>query len=65
MPTGGIGPKGGRPRLSPRFVEWMMGLPAGWVDVPGVSRDEQIKMLGNGVVPVQAEHAIRWLVSLL
>lgn len=23
--------KGGAPRLSPRFVEWMMGLPDGWV----------------------------------
>jgi DNA (cytosine-5)-methyltransferase 1 len=33
----------------------MMGLPAGWVcDVPGLTRNEQLKMLGNGVVPQQA-----------
>jgi hypothetical protein len=29
-----------------------MGLPAGWVtDVPGLGRNEQLKALGNGVVP--------------
>lgn len=40
------------PRLSPAFVEWMQGLPAGWVtDLPGTSRNDQLKMLGNGVVP--------------
>ena len=44
-------PKGGR-RLSPRFVEWMMMLPAGHVtDVPGLTRNDQLKALGNGVVP--------------
>lgn len=51
-------PKGGR-RLSARFVEWMMGLPEGWVTgVPGVSRTEALRMLGNGVVPQQAAHAL-------
>ena len=51
-------------RLSPRFVEWMMGLPEGWVtDVPGLSRNAQLKALGNGVVPQQAEHAIRHMLS--
>lgn len=55
------GAKGGQ-RLSPRFVEWMMGLPAGWVtDVPGISRNDQLKMLGNGVVPQQAAEALRRL----
>lgn len=55
------GPKGGQ-RLSPRFVEWMMGLPAGWVtDVPGLTRNQQLKALGNGVVPQQAEAAVRHL----
>lgn len=46
----------GRPRLSPAFVEWMMGLPAGHVTDPalGVKRNDQLKMLGNGVVPQQA-----------
>ena len=38
--------------LSPRFVEWMMGLPAGHVtDTPGLSRSQALKALGNGVVP--------------
>lgn len=55
------GPKGGQ-RLSPRFVEWMMGLPDGWVtDVPGLSCAQQLKALGNGVIPQQAEAAIRHL----
>lgn len=43
-----------------RVREWMMGLPAGWVtDVPGVTRNEAIKALGNGVVPKQAAAAMR------
>lgn len=51
------GPSGRR--LSARFVEWMMGLPEGWVTgVPGVSRTAQLRMLGNGVVPQQAAHAL-------
>ena len=45
--------------LSPAFVEFMMGLPAGWVTgVPGITRNNQLKVLGNGVVPQQAAHAI-------
>jgi DNA (cytosine-5)-methyltransferase 1 len=51
-------------RLSPRFVEWMMGLPAGWVcDVPDLTRGEQLKTLGNGVVPQQAAAALRLLLT--
>jgi DNA (cytosine-5)-methyltransferase 1 len=58
------GPKGGQ-RLSPRFVEWMMGLPAGWVtDVPGLTRNAQLKALGNGVVPQQALAALQVLDAL-
>lgn len=57
------GPKGGQ-RLSARLVEWMMGLPAGWVtDVPDVSRNEQLKMLGNGVVPQQAAAALHHMLA--
>lgn len=52
-------------RLSPAFVEWMMGLPAGWVTGLGHSRTQQLKMLGNGVVPQQAAHAITTLGALL
>lgn len=54
----------GNPRLSPRFVEWMQGLPAGHVtDVPGLSRNEQLKALGNGVVPQQCAAALRVLLN--
>lgn len=52
-----LGTRGNR-RLSPAFAEWLMGLPVGWVTaVPGVPRKEQLKILGNGVVPQQAHHA--------
>jgi site-specific DNA-cytosine methylase len=56
----------GQPRLSPRFVEWMQGLPDGWVTaVPGLSRNEQLRALGNGVVPQQCAAAVTHLVGLL
>lgn len=49
----------GRARLNPLFVEWMMGLPAGWVTgVPGLSRTQQFRLLGNGVIPQQAAAAL-------
>ena len=55
----------GKPRLSPRAVEFMMGLQAGWVtDVPGLSRNDLLKLLGNGVVPQQGAAAIRPLLWL-
>jgi DNA (cytosine-5)-methyltransferase 1 len=42
-----------------------MGLPAGHVtDVPDLTRNEQLKTLGNGVVRQQAEAAIRHLLEL-
>lgn len=45
-------------RLNPLFVEWMMGLPAGWVTaVSGVPRTAQLRILGNGVVPQSAAAA--------
>jgi DNA (cytosine-5)-methyltransferase 1 len=41
-----------------------MGLPAGHVtDVPDLSRNQQLHALGNGVVPQQAEAALRLLVD--
>ena len=54
-------PTDDRRRLSPAFVEWMMGLPAGWVTdvVPG--RSHQLRILGNGVVPQQAAYALSLL----
>jgi DNA (cytosine-5)-methyltransferase 1 len=59
-PTEPTGRNGGE-RLSPRFTEWMMGLPDGWVTDPaiGITRNEQIKACGNGVVPQQAIAALR------
>ncbi|MEU1020227.1 DNA cytosine methyltransferase [Streptomyces sp. NPDC005898] len=55
-------PTDDRGRLTAEFVEWMMGLPHGHVTgVPGLSRPAQLKALGNGVVPQQAAHAIRFL----
>jgi DNA (cytosine-5)-methyltransferase 1 len=50
----------GTHRLSPRFTEWMMGLPDGWVTDPaiGITRNEQLKACGNGVVPQQAMAAL-------
>ena len=60
-----LGRRGGQ-QLSPRFVEWMQGLPDGWVtDVPGLTRNQQLKALGNGVVPQQAAAALRHLLPLL
>jgi site-specific DNA-cytosine methylase len=52
-------------RLSADFVEWLMGLPAGWVCDPelGLKRNDQLKALGNGVVPQQAEMALRFLID--
>lgn len=41
-----------------------MGLPEGHVtDVPGLSRTAQLKALGNGVVPAQAQAALRALLA--
>jgi DNA (cytosine-5)-methyltransferase 1 len=51
----------GQPRLSARFVEWMMGLPAGWVTDLPLTRTAQMRLLGNGVVPQQAITAFRAL----
>lgn len=57
------GTRGNR-RLSPVFVEWLMGLPTGWVTaVPGIPRKEQLKILGNGVVPQQALYAYQQLAA--
>lgn len=49
-------------RLSPAFVEWLMGFPAGWTD--GMSRTSALKALGNAVVPQQGYAALRILDSL-
>lgn len=39
-----------------------MGLPPGWVaDVPGITRTEALRAIGNGVVPQQAAAALQYL----
>ena len=50
-------------KLNAEFVEYMMGLPVGWITNTGLSRAQQLKILGNGVVPQQAEYAIELLTS--
>lgn len=43
----------------------MMGLDAGWVtDVPGTTRNDQLRMLGNGVVPQQAQAALEHMLAV-
>lgn len=51
-----------RPQLSASFVEWLMGLPDGHVTgAPGLTRSQQLKALGNGVMPQQGAEALRRL----
>lgn len=54
---------GGNPQLSVRFVEWLMGLPGGHVTGADLAlpREQQLRLLGNGVVPQQATLAVRTL----
>ena len=55
--------KEGNHRLSSEFTEWMMGVPKGWITDAGISRNEELKAAGNGVVPQQAELALSILLG--
>jgi len=55
--------KDGSHRLSSAFTEWMMGLPEGWITGVGLTRVEELKACGNGVVPQQAEMALQILLE--
>lgn len=57
--------EGGRARLSTRFVEWLMGVPEGHVTSSdlGLTREQQLRLLGNGVVPQQGAAAIYQLTA--
>nr|DAM98326.1 MAG TPA: antirepressor [Caudoviricetes sp.]DAT85151.1 MAG TPA: antirepressor [Caudoviricetes sp.] len=55
-----------RARLSTRFVEWLMGLEDGHVtgEDLGLTREQQLRLLGNGVVPQQGAAAIYQLTKI-
>lgn len=55
LPTG---PAPGR--LSLGFVEWMMGLPIGYVSTPSLrlTHNQRMGLLYSGTVPLQAAHAV-------
>jgi DNA (cytosine-5)-methyltransferase 1 len=55
--------KDGNHRLSSEFTEFMMGLEPGWITGAGISRNDELKAAGNGVVPQQAELALRILLD--
>jgi len=65
-PTPTVVNDGAAPRPAPAFVEWLMGLPDGWVTDPalGLTHAQQLTALGNGVVPSQAVRAIAVLTHL-
>jgi DNA (cytosine-5)-methyltransferase 1 len=56
--------KDGNHRLSSKFTEWMMGLDDGWITGHNLKRNDELKLAGNGVVPQQAELALRLLLEL-
>jgi DNA (cytosine-5)-methyltransferase 1 len=55
--------KDGAHRLSSSFTEWMMGVPQGWITGVGLTRNEELKACGNGVVPQQAKMALQHLLK--
>ena len=50
-------------RPAPPFVEWLMGLPPGWVTDPALNltQPQQLSALGNGVIPAHAAAALNAL----
>lgn len=65
-PTPGLLTDATDPRPAPAFVEWLMGLTPGWVTEPsrGLTTNQQLTALGNGVQPRQAAVAITSLLAL-
>jgi len=56
--------RNGNPRLAPPFSEWLIGWPTGWVTaVDGITRNDRLRIIGNGVVPQQATHALTLLLD--
>jgi DNA (cytosine-5)-methyltransferase 1 len=52
-----------RDKVNVKFVEYMMGLEPGWVTDMDISLTQKFKLLGNGVVPQQALHALQELLT--
>ena len=48
-------------RITVEFVTWMMGWPEDWFAGTELARVSQLMILGNGVVPQQAQLAIEGL----
>ena len=57
--------RNGKQQLAAPFSEWVMGLPEGWItsEEIGLTRNEQLRAAGNGVVPQQAEAALKLLIG--
>ncbi|MFF0498488.1 DNA cytosine methyltransferase [Nocardia aobensis] len=57
----------GNLRLSSKFSEWLMMWPEGWVTDPelALSRNAQLKLVGNGVVPRQCIAAFTHLLDVI
>jgi DNA (cytosine-5)-methyltransferase 1 len=56
----------GTPQLAPAFSEWMMGLPAGHVTaVPGITRNEALRAIGNGISPQQCAVALNTMLATI
>lgn len=55
-PTKAARRQGGKPRLSEEFVEFLMGVPEGHVTGGDLqlTREQELRLLGNGVVSIQA-----------
>lgn len=51
-------------KLNPQYVEYMMGLPIGYITDLELSNAQIFKLLGNGVVPQQAYKALELLNDL-
>lgn len=62
-PTPALLNEAASPRPAPAFVEWLMGLPKDWVtsSMHGLTANQQLTALGNGVLPLQAVVALRTL----
>lgn len=52
----------GQPRLDPRFPEWMLTLPAGWV-TDHLPRGAALRVIGNGIATLGGAYALRLLAA--